>query len=216
MTRSQRLNKKNKGWVVKNDRPEEYLQDAFSYYTDEEVEKYAKSGGMRRAQEKIAYRVIELLEIKEGKILDLGCGVGYTAKIYKEEGFDVKCIDLIPKMVDKAKEKGFDVDVCDMRNIKNFFNQKFDAVVSVSAFQWIKNKEEIKRVAEGIHYVLKKEGISILQFYPKSEKELNETAKIFANNGFLVEIITDWPNVPKNRTIYLKIIKTPIQSHNNL
>ena len=197
--------KKDKGWVVKNDRPEEYLGDPHFYYTDEEVEKYARSGGMRRAQEKIAYRVLELLELEPGKsLLDIGSGPGYTADVYRSEGYNVTCLDLIPKMIDKAKEKGFEAYVGDMRDVgKLFEGRKFDGVVSVSALQWIKNKQEIQRVAQGIYSVLNKGGILVIQFYPKSEQELKETANIFMHNGFHGQIIIDWPDIPKNRTIYL-------------
>ncbi len=197
--------KKDKGWVVKNDRPEEYLGDPHFYYTDEEVEKYARSGGMRRAQEKIAYRVLELLELEPGKsLLDIGSGPGYTADVYRSEGYNVTCMDLIPKMIDKAKEKGFEVYVGDMRDIEKLFEgRKFDGVVSVSALQWIKDKQEIQRVARGIYSVLNKDGSLVIQFYPKSEQELKETASIFTQNGFHGQIIIDWPNIPKNRKTYL-------------
>ncbi|MEM3405956.1 MAG: methyltransferase domain-containing protein [Candidatus Pacearchaeota archaeon] len=197
--------KKDKGWFVKNDRPEEYLGDPFLYYSDEEVEKYARSGGMRRAQEKIAYRVLELLELEPGKsLLDIGSGPGYTAEVYRSAGYNVVCMDLIPKMIEKAKEKGFEAYVGDMRDIKELFNgRKFDGVVSVSALQWIKDKNDIKKVAQGIYSVLNEGGPLIIQFYPKSEKELKEIARIFTNNGFYGEIIIDWPDIPKKRTIYL-------------
>ena len=197
--------KKDKGWVVKNDRPEEYLGDPYFYYTDEEVEKYARSGGMRRAQEKIAYRVLELLELTPGKsLLDIGSGPGYTADVYRSEGYNVTCMDLIPKMIDKAKEKEFEAYVGDMRNVEKLFEgRKFDGVVSVSALQWIKDKQEIQRVAQGIYSILNKDGPLVVQFYPKSEQELKETASVFTQNGFHGQIITDWPDIPKNRTTYL-------------
>ncbi len=197
--------KRNNGWVVKNDRPEEYLGNPYLYYTDDEVEKYARSGGMRRAQEKIAYRVLELLELEPGCfLLDVGSGPGYTAEIYRSEGYNVTCMDLIPKMIDKAKEKKFEAYVGDMRNIEEVFQgRKFNAVVSVSALQWIKDKEEIQKVAKGIYSVLEKDGVLVIQFYPKSEQELKDTANIFSQNGFHGQIITDWPDIPKNRTTYL-------------
>ena len=197
--------KKDKGWVVKNNRPEEDLGNPLLYYTDEEVEKYSRSGGMRRAQEKIAYRVLELLELDSGKsLLDIGSGPGYTAEVYCSEGYNVTCMDLIPKMISKAKEKGFEAYVGDMRDVgKLFEGRKFDGVVSVSALQWIKGKQEIQRIAQGIYSVLNKNGLLVIQFYPKSEQELKETARIFTQNGFHGQIIIDWPNIPKNRTSYL-------------
>lgn len=201
--------KKDKGWVVKNDRPEEYLGNPFLYYTDDEVNKYSRSGGMKRAQEKIAYRVLELLDLELGSsLLDLGAGSGYTAGVYRSEGYNVTCLDLIPKMIEKAKEKEFEAHIGDMKEIGEIFNgRKFDGVVSVSALQWIKNKQEIQKVAQGIYSVLDKNKPLVIQFYPKSEQELKEIAKVFTRNGFYGEIVTDWPDIPKNRTIYLVMKK---------
>ena len=81
---------KNRGWKVKIDRPEEIYGNPEDYYTEEEIERYARSGGMRRAQQKIALRILQLLNIEEGsKLLDLGCGVGYTTEVYLNKGFEV-------------------------------------------------------------------------------------------------------------------------------
>lgn len=206
-TRQRRKKKKlkDKGWVVKNDRPEEYLGDPHIYYTDDEVDKYARSGGMRRAQEKIAHRVLELLNLDSGSsLLDIGSGSGYTAEVYRSEGYNVTCLDLIPRMVEKAKEKKFEAHVGDMIKVGETFNgRKFDGVVSVSALQWIKDKQEIQKIAQGIYSVLDKDKPLVIQFYPKSEQELKETARVFTKNGFHGETITDYPDVPKNRTVYL-------------
>jgi cyclopropane fatty-acyl-phospholipid synthase-like methyltransferase len=107
-------------------------------------------------------------------------------------------------MVEKAKEKGFDAYVGDMRNVGEIFDsRKFDGVVSVSALQWIKDKYQIQQVAQGIYSMLNKDGPLVIQFYPKSEQELKETARVFTQNGFHGDIVTDWPDVPKNRTTYL-------------
>jgi len=199
--------KKQEGWVVKNIRPDEFLQDPFLYYTDDEVEKYARSSGMRRAQEKIANRVIELLDLEPGSsLLDLGSGPGLTAEVYRDFGYEVTCLDLIPKMVEKAREKSFEAFSGDMKNVGELFNgRKFNGVVSVSALQWIKSKEDLKKLAQGIYSLLEKNSPLIIQFYPKSEQEMKENAKVFAQNGFEGEIKIDWPDIPKNRTIYLAL-----------
>lgn len=203
--KSKRRFEKNKGWIVKSDRPEEYLGNPFLYYTDDEVKKYFRSGGMKRAQEKIAYRVLEFLKLKHGSsLLDIGSGPGYTAKIYRDEGYIVTCLDLIPKMIEKAKEKKFKAYVGDMRNVGEIFlGHKFDGVVSVSALQWIKDKKEIQKTARGIYSILKKDGQLVIQFYPKSEKELAETTRVFVKNGFSGNVVTDCPDISKNRIVYL-------------
>ncbi len=202
--------KKTKGWVVKNDRPEEYLASPQLYYTDDTVDRYARSGGMRRAQEKIAYRVLELLDIEPGaSLLDLGSGPGFTANIYRNEGYDVTCLDVMDNMVCKAKENGFDAYTGDMRDAGEIFSgRKFDAVVSVSALQWLTDKCEIEKAARGIYSVLDTGSSAVIQFYPKSEQKLDEAANAFVKSGFSGEIITDCPDVPKNRTVYLVMKKS--------
>jgi len=194
-----------KAWKVKIERPEEILGKPELFYTDEEVEKYAKSGSMRRAQQKIAYRILQILKVNPpASILDLGCGVGYTAEVYLKEGFDVTGLDILPNMLSKAKQKQIKVVQEDMRNLKAFFkNEKFDFVVSASALQWIKNKEDLKKVADGIKYILKEHGKVVIQFYPYSEEEMIQIAKIFKKAGFKTEIIIDSPENPKKRTIFL-------------
>lgn len=196
--------RKNKGWKVSIDRPEELLGNPAIYYTDDEVERYARSGGMRRAQEAIAERIIELLEIDKGKILDLGCGAGYTAEVYKKLGFEVVGLDVLPNMLEKAKEKKLNLVLGDMKQLKMLFNaESFDFVVSASALQWIKEKDDIKKVAEGIYYVLKKAGKFAIQFYPRTEEELINVGRIFKKEGFEGNIVTDSPENPRKRQVYL-------------
>jgi cyclopropane fatty-acyl-phospholipid synthase-like methyltransferase len=209
MGKNYKSRRKNRRWIVSIDRPEEIYGDPSLYYTDEEIEKYARCGGMRRAQEKIAYRIIELLDLeKKAKLLDLGCGVGYTTSIYQSEGYDVTGLDILPKMLQKAQEKGLKVIKGDMRELPNLFDKgSFDAVVSASALQWLKQREDITKVSFGINYVLRDRGRLVIQFYPKSEEEMMHVARIFKRNGFGGEIIVDNPENPKKRTIYLVMEK---------
>ncbi|MEK6893653.1 MAG: class I SAM-dependent methyltransferase [Nanoarchaeota archaeon] len=201
--------RKNKGWKVKIVRPEEIYESPDKYYTSEEVEKYVRSGGMRRAQQKIALRILQLLNLKEGsKLLDLGCGVGYTTEVYLNNGFDVLGLDILPQMLRHAKEKALKVvqgDICGLSEL--FSKGKFDGVVSASALQWLKEESDIKEVALGVNHVLKKEGKSVMQFYPKSEEDLKNALKIFKKNGFEGEIVTDNPDIPKKRVVYLVLRK---------
>lgn len=192
--------KKHKGWRVSIDRPEEIYENARAYYTDDEIERYARSGAIRKTQEKIAYRILELLDIDRGKILDLGCGPGFTAKVYEREEFQVTGLDNIPEMLKKAE---CNYVLGDMKNLTELFKEKkFDAVVSASALQWIKDID-IKKVASGIHYILKYGGKLVIQFYPKSEEEMIKTAREFKKAGFEGRIIIDNPDNAMKRVIFL-------------
>ena len=197
--------RRDKGWVVKSNRPEESVGDPNLYYTDREVEMYARSGGMKMAQERIALRILELLGLGPGSsLLDVGAGPGYTAEVYRSRGYNVTCLDLIPRMVEKARERGFEAYVGDMRQLEEVFSgRKFGGVVSASSLQWIKDEREIVRVAQGAYSVLDLGGPLVFQFYPKSENELYRVKHTFVRNGFHGEIVVDSPDIPKNRTVYL-------------
>lgn len=205
------MNKK-KGWVVKNSRPEETIKDPKLYYTEEEVKMYSRSGGMKKAQQKIAHRILEILNInpklKQTRLLDLGCGPGFTTEVYKSFGYDVIGLDIIPFMLKKAEEKSIKVLQGDMRSLSTLFKQdEFDVVASASALQWLKNPEDIKLIASGIYKILKPKGKLVIQFYPKSEKELYEISKIFTRVNFQGNILIDNPENPRKRLIFLALEK---------
>ncbi len=138
------------------------------------------------------------------KVLDLGCGVGFSTEQLKELGFAVIGLDINEYMLKKAEEKGLKVIKGDMRKLNEYFNKEsFDYVISISALQWIKDMNEIKQVAKGIYYVLKENGKAGIQFYPKSEEELYKIFWKFRRIGLKGEIIIDNPYSSKKRTIYM-------------
>jgi len=193
-----------KGWKVKIERPEEVFGVPEKFYTKEEVEKYAKSSSMKRTQRKLTLRIIELLQAKPpAKVIDLGCGVGYSTELLEELGFNVIGIDILDEMLKHALQKGLNVKKADMRCLnKHFHKEEFDYIISVSALQWISIRER-EKVAKGCYYILKPRGKIGIQFYPKSEEEMLKTGRIFKKSGFKVEFIIDNPNNPRKRTIYI-------------
>ena len=211
MKRQNKIAKGNSCWIVKTIRPEEKYLDPSVYFNNEEVEKYARSSGMRNAQQHIAQRILDLICLdrsNERHLLDLGCGVGYTTEFYKGKGYNVTGLDVLPKMLEHAKSKGLTVFQGDMRDLQELFEkEKFDGVVSASALQWLTQEEDLKKVAYGINYVLKKQGKGVIQFYPKSEQALNEVQKTFKKRGLFTEIVIDNPENPKKRVNYLVMHK---------
>ena len=189
-------------WKVKIDRPEEIHDSPILYYTEEEVQKYSKSKSMKRKQEKLTARLIELMDISPpGIILDMGCGPGFSTGFLKELGFSVFGIDVVQDMVKTAKQRGLEVELIDMRKLYSL-GKKFDYIISVSAFQWIR-LDEISVVAQGIKKILRKKGMVGIQFYPKSEREMIQIGRIFSKNGFSGNFVVDNEKSPRKRTIYL-------------
>lgn len=196
--------KKRKGWVVKRERPEEKIGDARAFYdAGGEALRYSQSNAMQRIQRQLALRALLYAEFREGaKLLDAGCGNGYSALVAAEAGYDVKGFDVSPTMVEIARRSGVDARVGDLRKIP-FKANEFDGVFSVSALQWLKKKEDLAKAAKEFHRVLRKGGGAVVQWYPKSEDEMFAAAKAFEKAGFEVTLRVENPENPRKRKVFL-------------
>jgi len=195
------------GWAVSNQRPEEIYKNPEIFYTKEESERYANSSGMKNTQQKIAKRVLQLLEIENGNgksLLDIGCGTGNTLEVFAESGFDCTGVDVSANMLKYAKEKGFSVKKGSVTELEKIFpTGKFDFVISISALQWLKEKKEYQKAISSISKVLKKGGKCVIQFYPETEKELELVRNIILDADYTLETIIDNPNNPRKRLVFL-------------
>jgi ubiquinone/menaquinone biosynthesis C-methylase UbiE len=188
---------------IKSKRPEE-IHKPEEYFKPSEYE----SPGMRRTQEELTRRALELLGEKRGRALDIGCGSGFSSLVLQDAGFDVKGIDVAQAMVDKARERGVDAQVASAEKLP-FGDSEFNAVVSISAFQWVKDKA---RAAKEVDRVLKQDGVVVIQFYPESEAEMLRDAKAFSAAGFEGQLAVDNPANPRKRKIFLVLKKKPVKN----
>lgn len=198
-----------KEWRVKILRPEEIYSSPNLYYTREEVEKYSKSSSMKKIQQEHTLKIINLLKLEPpARILDLGCGVGFSMEILHNYGFDVIGIDINPYMIEKAREKNLKVILGDFRDLTKYFSKKeFDAIVSISALQWIKTERDMRNSVKGMYEVLKENGRIGIQFYPYSSTELRSWERLFKKYFKNVEVLIENPDNPRKRNIYLIIKK---------
>ncbi len=170
--------------------------DANNYYGKEEALKYEEGSGMKKVQFEVTSRAIELLGLNEGKVLDVGCGTGFSLEVLKENGFNVFGVDIAEEMIKIAGEKGFNVKLGSMLDL-DYETGSFDGLISISAMQWISgnNADEVvenyKKVASEMFRVLKKKGKGVIQFYPQSKGEFELWIKCFKFSGFNVKTIVD-------------------------
>ncbi len=189
---------------MKRERPEESVGDAVEFYDGEgEAERYSQSGVMQRIQKQLTLKALLYAEFSEGaKLLDAGCGNGYSALIASEAGYAVKGFDVSPTMVEIAKRSGVDARVGDLRKIP-FRAREFDGVFSISALQWLKKKEDLAKTAREFYRVLKKGGGVVVQWYPKSEDEMLEAADAFKRARFEVMLRVENPDNARKRRVFL-------------
>ncbi|VVB67894.1 Trans-aconitate 2-methyltransferase [Candidatus Norongarragalina meridionalis] len=191
-----------KGWRVKRERPEETVGDAVKYYA-ETGKHYAESNAYRRIQRDITLRsLMLLLPPLTARVLDAGCGNGFSMEILREAGYKrIRGFDISPEMIEEAKKKKFEVKVGDLRKIP-YPARSFDAIISVSALQWVK-AEQMPSVAREFRRVLVSKGKAVVQFYPKSEEDLMHAARCFKHAGLRTAIITENADNPRKRRVFL-------------
>jgi 18S rRNA (guanine1575-N7)-methyltransferase len=206
----------NYKFEIKRKRPEDKYSDVIGYYDEENIEKYANSKSLMRIQENMTIRAIELLNlpVNDSLILDLGSGVGFAGMYLTEVGYKVIALDIISEFLRYYDIKELNPIIADMCLIP-FKPKTFDAIVSISALQWIyrdiqnkNNSLALKNLAKSVYSILKPNTKAIFQFYPKSDMIMNFIGKIFVDNtpfkgGFMI----DNPNSPKKRKIYLILNK---------
>jgi len=191
-----------KGWRVKRERPEERVGDAEEYYAGEGC-RYVKSNALRRIQRELTMRALMLLlPPLKARVLDAGCGNGFSMEVLREAGYrKIKGFDISPEMIAEAKKKKFDVKVGDLRKIP-FPARSFDVIISISALQWVK-PEGMPSVAREFRRVLAPGGHAVVQFYPKSEEDLMYAARCFKHADLKTAMITENADNPRKRRVFL-------------
>jgi len=193
---------------VKSERPEDLFTEPEDYFNDFEFRKYVNSKSIRRTQQKLCselfYLINEFYNVKS-PVLDAGCGPGFTIEFLIQNGFKVVGVDRTSEMVKWCKAKGLDVFEGDFTELP-FKKNEFNCVISVSAFQWVKDKLS---VVEELSRVLMSTGLIGLQFYPRDNNELIEWFKIL-KRFFDVKLFVVEPKNPIKRRFYFigeKLVK---------
>ncbi|MFW9900788.1 MAG: class I SAM-dependent methyltransferase [Candidatus Thorarchaeota archaeon] len=201
---------------VKRKRPEEIYNEVSDYFKGEILNQYASSKNMMKIQEKITIRALKLLNIKKRKalILDAGSGPGFAAMFLREMGFKTVALDIISEFLNFYDIKDLNPLCADMC-FPPFKANTFDAILSISALQWIYrdlNNEKmhylLTNLSKSFFKILKPYSRVIIQFYPKNEEIMIQIGKIFAENtDFNGNFIIDNPNSNKKRKIFLLLDK---------
>jgi len=201
---------------VKKKRPEEIFEKVSDYFKGEILSAYANSKTIMRIQEKITITALELLDIKkkEALFLDAGCGAGFASIYLNEIGFQTVALDVIGHFLqyyDISSLNPINSDMCFMP----FKPNTFDAIISISALQWVfrdinsKNMRFLLRnLSKSYFHILKPNSRVIFQFYPKNKVLMETIGKIIADNTeFKGNFIIDNPNNHKKRKIFLLLDK---------
>jgi 18S rRNA (guanine1575-N7)-methyltransferase len=191
---------------------EEFYVIPETYFSKEAARNYDKSPRMKKVQHELTERAVELLELDNGKVLDVGCGTGFSMQVLVDHGLECIGIDISQPMLDIAKSKGFKVRKADFTKLP-FKDRTFDAIISISSLQWVYGKsyddvvDKYSSIAKEFYRVLKSGGKAVVQFYPKTEKEFDIVVKKFKSAKFSVTIAIDYPDIKKRTKKFIILEK---------
>jgi len=117
-------------------------------YYDEIAEGYDElHGEEQRKKVGLIKKELDRLGIRFASLLDVGCGTGISLEFWEGEK---KGIDPSEKLIEKAQQKGLDVQVASAEHIP-FNDNSFDMIICLTAahhFDLDKALKEIKRVGK--------------------------------------------------------------------
>ncbi len=190
-------------WKVKNKRPEDE-EEVRKFYDEEEVKRYKNLNSMRRIQQRILLKIFHFLGIDDliGKrVLDIGCGTGFTMELVESLGGKIFGIDVSSAMLKHSDFKG-KVFLGDAREM-GLKDDVFDYIFAVSSIQWFtQEKQDVKKFRDECYRVLKNNGRFGFQFYPKSFEEAKQVFRIFSKK-FKCELIIENEKSKKKRLVFL-------------
>lgn len=109
----------------------------------------------------IAERFLDLMRL-EGKtrLVEIGAGVGYTARWFADRGIDVVATDLSPAQVELCRAKGLEAHVRDMYDL-DLPAASFDAAWAMNCIHHVPTPD-LADVLEGIREILAPGGLLYL------------------------------------------------------
>lgn len=125
---------------------------------DRIVKDYAKAHRLDSWAQYLTAKFLEQVP-KGSKVLDLGCGPGWEAKFFSENGLEVVGIDFSSRMIELARKNapGVKFFVMDVREL-NLGPGEFEGVFAKAVLLHLR-REEVPSVLGGIHRILKLGGL---------------------------------------------------------
>ena len=153
-------------------------------------------------------------------ILDIGCGSGLSGELITKYGHMWWGLDISENMLTVARDREVEGELMlgDIGEGFNFLPGFFDAVISVSALQWLCNADKkihdpwkrLLKFFESLHKCLKLGGKAAIQFYPENEEQLEMISNAAIKSGFAGGLYVDFPNSASARKYYL-ILSTAVE-----
>lgn len=112
--------------------------------------------------QKQTYNFIKRYIVKPGKLLDIGCGNGGLLLLAREDGWEVRGIELFPFLADSIKKTtGIDVKACNFLEYEVAENESYDLVTLRHVLEHL---PDCILAMNKINSLLKSDGYAVMEF----------------------------------------------------
>lgn len=127
---------------------------------------------------------------KNGRILDVGCGVGVDANHMASKGFGLIGIDMSKEMINIAKQNFPDIDfrVMDMRKLP-FEPNSFDGIFVAYSLIHVP-KKETPQILEKLNTILRPHGIIYIAIQEGDSKEIFITEPLKPDEKMFINVFS--------------------------
>ncbi len=123
---------------------------------------------------------IGLIENAKPLVLDLGCGTGNLARLFKDNGYDVEGLDLSAGMLRVARERGLKVYKQSMAGFS--LAKRYGLILSTfDSLNYLKTEQELRRCFQSVHSHLAQGGLFVFDL--NSGYKINHVAKLFGKTA---------------------------------
>jgi ubiquinone/menaquinone biosynthesis C-methylase UbiE len=183
---------------------------------------YESDRNLRKLQEETTRRAVELLHgekvlNRDTRLLDLGCGTGWSMEVLRELGFgNVVGLDISEDMLVYAGERDLDILVSDFREGLPFKNNSFGGMISISALSFategVKDPSDVgiiyRIICKELRRVLAPGSRVVIQLFKMDEFQEKELNSALLRTGFSGGKVIDDEGLRKEkRFLVLKLRK---------
>ena len=146
---------------MKSDQELQKLIDEHTLTYDALAEEYERRTGTLNSVTRNAVNWMSDYVRPEGKILDLGCGVGLATNFFIEKGSKLTCLDISPKMISFAQKRNPSATFIQGDFLTTNFDSLFDGVFAF-AFIHLFPKDVALGVLKKIYRILDSDNIAYI------------------------------------------------------
>ncbi len=158
----------------------------------------------------------KLLSLEHPRVLEIGCGTGYLARMIIEKGVPYRGFDFSGEAIQKALRfsPGGDFKVADAYRRESYFPVDYDTIICMEVLEHVDDFNLIKNLPAGVHFIATVpdfDDVAHLRLYTDPERDIKQRYAPYMD----VREIWDIPcfNPARRKNVHIYMFSAIIKDH---